>query len=112
MGLGSLAQLLGAAVAWRTFGVHSAGRTLARALGTGQQEKTLAGMALVRAGGRSVQVIEQELKACGKARVTVHVLADIGTDDAYLLLARIATGRGAAADLARDIVNAGRPPTA
>lgn len=105
MGVTSAGRVLTAGLVWRSLSVASAGRTLARTLVEGsEQERTMAGMALVQAGSRSVEVIEGSVVRFGASAVTVHVLADIGGDRAQDVLGRIAAGSGPVAELAAEIL--------
>jgi hypothetical protein len=91
MGVGSSLKVIGAGAAWRTVGAASAGNALIEAFTTGEeQERTLAGMSIVKAGERSVDLIE---KARTTGRLTpsvVRLLADIGGSRARALLGEIA----------------------
>lgn len=103
MSLVRTGRVLGAAMVWRSLEVGPAGKTLAHALVTGsEQERTMAGMALVQAGDRSVPHIEAEIRVVGASRTTVHVLADIGGPAALAVLLGIAQGSGPTAELAAE----------
>ncbi|MEX1125302.1 MAG: hypothetical protein WEE53_06515 [Acidimicrobiia bacterium] len=95
MGVGSSLKVITAGVAWRTVGAESAGDTLLHAFGSGdEQDRTLAGISIVKAGERSINLIE---KARSGGRLTpslVRLLADIGGPKSRGLLAEIATGSG------------------
>lgn len=110
MGLASSARLLAAGVVWRRTGARTAGASLARALNGDEQEQTLAGMGLVRAGVRSVGALEAEKSAHGPSRMMVRVLADIGGPQARTVLEEIAQGPGTTAELARDVLDRGETP--
>jgi hypothetical protein len=99
MGVASSARLLGAGIAWRRLGVTAAGRTLAHALGGDEQDRTVAGIGLVRAGVRSVRVLDAEYEERGATTMMVRVLADIGGEEARHVLGRIACED---ADVAKD----------
>jgi hypothetical protein len=94
---------LAAGMTWRSTGFRPAGRALVRSLGAEGQERTIAGMALVQAGGRSVELIEDEIHAHGASKIIVQVLADIGGSEARAALHRIGTIEGEIGDLAREL---------
>jgi len=101
MGVGSSLRVIGAGVAWRTVGIESAGDVLLAAFASDdEQDRMLAGMSIVKAGERSISLIE---KARSTGRVTpelVRLLADIGGPRSKALLTEIATGTGAVATAA------------
>jgi hypothetical protein len=104
MGALRTGRVLSAALVWRSVSVTSAGRTLARTLvGGSEQDRTIAGMALVQAGPRSVPLIAESVTVIGASVTTVRVLADIDDPAARSVLRRIAEGRGPAADLAAEL---------
>ena len=108
MGALTTGRVLSAALVWRSVPVTPAGRTLARTLvGGSEQDRTIAGMALVQAGTRSVAVIEDAVSVVGASTTTVRVLADIGDPSAHGLLRRIARGSGSAAALAAELAGDG-----
>lgn len=101
MGVGSSLKVIGAGVAWRALGAESAGDGLLRAFASDdEQERALAGMSLVKAGERSIDLIE---KARSEGRLTpslVRLLADIGGPRSRVLLAELAAGSGPVAEAA------------
>lgn len=103
MKLGRSINVIRAGVAWRAFGSDGAGVTLLEAVsGDDEQERMLAGMSLVKAGERSVALIEQA-HASGRATVPmVRILADLGGLRARRLLTEIAEEPGPLADAAAD----------
>ena len=83
MGSASSAKLLAAGSAWRLTGLGSAGRTLVAAVARGEEdEQTIAGIMLVKAGDRSVPLINEAISAGTNSPELVDVLASIGTDTA------------------------------
>ena len=86
-------KVLLAGMAWRTFGSGEAGATLLEAMsGDDEQQRMLAGMSLVKAGDRTIGLIEQTL---GKGRATpplVRLLGDLGGPRALAMLEEIASG--------------------
>ena len=70
MNIGRSANLIRAGFAWRTFGSSGAGVTLLNAVaGDDEQERMLAGMALVKAGERSLDLyrLDVRLRQCDAA---------------------------------------------
>lgn len=103
MGVGSSLKVIGAGVAWRTVGIESAGEELLEAFTSDdEQDRTLAGISLVKAGERSIDLIE---KAGSTGRLTpglVRLLADIGGPRSRALLSEIAAGKGPVATAAME----------
>lgn len=109
MGVASSARLLAEGVLWRRLGLSRAGAALVRALDGDEQERLVAGMGLVQAGERSVDVLESALHRRTATVTIVHVLADIGGVRARCVLDRIAgSAAGDAAALARQVLDEGR----
>lgn len=104
MAVTSVPRLFGQALVWQGAGVPAAGRALARALAGSEQERTIAGIGLVRAGQRSVAVIEDEFRVHGATPTLVRVLADIDCAASRRLLAEIGAGSDQAAALARALI--------
>ena len=97
-GTSSSVKVLMAGVSWRLFGSRRAGAILLRALaGDDEQNRMLAGMSLVKAGDRSLRLIEKKLNdekgtdpfSEGSVPL-VRLLPDIGGEDARGLLEIIA----------------------
>ena len=64
---------------WRVTGLRAAGRVLLRALGSGDETvRTLAGMFLVKAGSRSIPILEEAIKRRDNLPVVFTILGDIG----------------------------------
>ncbi|GMQ86377.1 MAG: hypothetical protein BMS9Abin07_1952 [Acidimicrobiia bacterium] len=101
MGLGASLKVIGAGIAWRTAGSAAAGDTLLEAVsGDGEQERTLAAMSMVKAGERSIALIERA-RASGRLTPTVvRLLADIGGARSRALLTEIAAEPGPLAEAA------------
>lgn len=98
----SAARVLLAGLAWRTFGTRRSGEVLLRVMRGGvEQNRMLAGMSLVKAGERSVDLIEQAVSAGDAGPGAIRLLADLESPRARALLERIAgedgTERGEAA---------------
>jgi hypothetical protein len=93
------ARLLVVGVIWLLTGAAAAGRALTRAITDGgENERTLAGMLLVRAGDRSVPVVtEAILSGCGSPAL-IDVLASIGSEAARDALARVSRAAAPAVD--------------
>ena len=105
MSAAGAARLLAAGAAWRFFGAAPAGRALVGALAADDEtERTVAGMALARAGDRSAPLLTEALLAGSAPDLLVDVLASIGTDAARSALRRVAQGvPGAAESAARAL---------
>jgi hypothetical protein len=105
------AKVLAAAAAWNAAGVPAAGRVLARALGSGDETvRTVAGMALVKAGPRSGPLLAATLDRAPEAHVPMllRVLGDLGDPRYRDLLERHATSADPeVAQAARDALRAG-----
>lgn len=101
MSVGSSLKVIGAGIAWRTFGSQSAGMALIETFTSDdEQDRTLAGISLVKAGERSIDLIEST-RATGRLTPDlVRLLADIGGRQSKLLLSDLATGDGPVADAA------------
>jgi hypothetical protein len=101
MGVGSSLRVIGAGAAWRTLGTESAGNALIDAFtGGDEQERTLAGMSIVKAGERSIDLIEKARSTGRLTPTVVRLLADIGGSRARALLGEIAHGSGPLAEAA------------
>jgi hypothetical protein len=95
VGLGESLKVIGAGVAWRTVGSETAGRTLLEAVsGDDEQERTLAGMSIVKAGDRSIGLIENARVSGTLTPPVVRLLADIGGSRSRALLTEIAADGG------------------
>ena len=103
MSVGSSLKVIGAGVAWRTVGNESAGEELLEAFTSDdEQSRTLAGISLVKAGNRTIGLIE---KARSTGRLTpdlVRLLADIDGPQSRALLGDLAGGDDAVATAARE----------
>ncbi len=103
MGVGSSLKVIGAGVAWRTVGIESAGEGLLEAfMSDDEQDRTLAGISIVKAGERSIGLIE---KAGSTGRLTpglVRLLADIGGPRSKALLSEIAANEGSVGTAAME----------
>ncbi len=95
MRLGASLKVIGAGIAWRTVGSAAGGEALLEAVtGDSEQERTLAAMSMVKAGDRSIGLIEQA-SASGRLTPTiVRLLADIGGSRSKALLTEIAAEPG------------------
>jgi hypothetical protein len=93
------ARLLAAGAAWRFTGAAPAGRALVGGLVEGDEdERTIAGISLTRAGDRSVPLLAAALDRGADPDPVVDVLAGIGTDAARSALRRAAEAGSAAAE--------------
>lgn len=101
MSLGSSLKVIGAGVAWRTVGSESAGAKLLDAFRSDdEQKRTLAGISLVKAGERSVDLIEQARSTGSLTPDLVRLLADIGGPKSQALLSDLAGEEGPVAKAA------------
>ena len=95
--------MIGAGLTWRTVGSESAGYALLEAFsGDDEQEKMLAGISLVKAGERSIDLIE---KAAETGRLTpdvVRLLPDIGGSRSRALLSEFSGESGSVGTAARE----------
>lgn len=100
-------RLLWAGLAWRAFGSRRAAETLVRAMsGDDEQNRMLAGMALVKAGGRSLDLIEEQVEAGRATPAVVRLLPDLDTPRTRTLLRKIARqDNGAMAETARGCLD-------
>lgn len=80
-----------AGVSWRLIGSRRAGEILLNALsGDDEQNRMLAGMSLVKAGQRSLRLIENKINDEKGSVPLILLLPDIGGEDARDLLEIIA----------------------
>lgn len=101
MNVGNSLKVIAAGVAWRTVGNKSAGKELVQAFTSDdEQSRNLAGISLVKAGDRSVDLIEK-LRARGRLTPElVKLLPDIGGQRSKALLSELAADKGPVADAA------------
>jgi hypothetical protein len=103
MDLGRSANLLRAGLVWRAFGSSGAGATLLDAVaGDDEQNRMLAGMSLVKAGDRSLDLIEQAHASGNATPQMARLVADIGGPRARPMLAEMTAEPGPLADAASD----------
>ena len=103
MNFGRSANLIRAGFAWRAFGSSGAGATLLDAItANDEQERMLAGMSLVKAGDRSLDLIEEAYAAGNATPQLVRLVADIGGPRARPMLTEMAAEPGPVADAASD----------
>jgi hypothetical protein len=100
-------RLLWAGLAWRSFGSRRAAEALIQAMsGDDEQNRMLAGMALVKAGGRSLDLIEEQVEAGRATPAVVRLLPDLDTPRTRVLLNKIASQEsGELAEAARGCLN-------
>ena len=90
-GTSSSIKVLMAGASWRLFGSRHAGEILLQALSSDdEQNRMLAGMSLVKAGERSLRLIEKKLNDEKGSVPLIRLLPDIGGEDARDLLETIA----------------------
>lgn len=86
-------RVMAAGVWWRMFGSRRAGDALLAAVSDGdEQARMLAGMALVKAGQRSFDLIQQKIEAGQVSENELRLLPDIDGLRARKLLEPIACG--------------------
>ena len=101
--LGSSLKLLVAGVAWRSLDHRASGQTLLEAVSSDdEQDRMLAGMSLVKAGEKSVTLIEKASRDQDLTPNTVRLLADIGGPRSHALLTEIAEDKGTIGEAAVD----------
>jgi len=91
------AWLLAVGAVWLLTGAAAAGRALTRAIADGEDERTLAGMLLVRAGDRSVPVVTEAILSGRGSTALIDVLASIGSQAARDALVRVSRAAAPAA---------------
>jgi len=103
MNLGRSLNVIRAGMVWRAVGSDAAGAALIDAVsGDDEQVRTLAGMSLVKAGERSVGLIEQAYAEGRATPLMMRILTDIGGRSARDLLDDIALYNGPLAEAAAD----------
>ncbi len=101
MSLGSSLKVIGAGLTWRAAGTRGSGETLLQAVsGDDEQTRTLAGISLVKAGERSIDLIEGARNSGQLTPTVVRLLADIGGPRSRALLNEIAAEPGPLAETA------------
>ncbi len=87
----SAGRVIAAGLSWRLFGSRRAGATLLRAMSEeDEQNRMLAGMSLVKAGQRSLRLIESNVNDEKGSVPLIRLLPDIGGEEARNLLEVIA----------------------
>lgn len=100
------ARVLLAGILWRLFGREASADTLLRAFsGVSEQNRMLAGMSLVRAGGRSFELIEKRVAAGTVSPQLLRLLPDIDETRARGVIAPLAKGEGELGAVARDCLS-------
>jgi hypothetical protein len=103
MSLGESLKVIGAGLVFRATGAEGAGYTLLEAFsGSAEQEKTLAGISIVKAGERSVDLIDKARQSGRLTPEVVRLLADIGGPRSRALLTEISGDDGPVADAATE----------
>ena len=96
------ARVLMAGVLWRLFGRRASAATLLEAFAAdNEQNRMLAGMSLVRAGGRTFDLIETEIAAGRASPRVLRLLPDIDHERARAVIAPVAAGEGELATAAQ-----------
>ncbi|MGH8941191.1 MAG: hypothetical protein ACRDWF_00080 [Acidimicrobiia bacterium] len=103
MSLGGSLKVIGAGLAFRSAGTDGSGYKLLDAFsGDDEQEKMLAGISLVKAGERSVDLIEKAGKTGRLTPEVVRLLADIGGPRSRALLTELSGETGPVAIAATE----------
>jgi hypothetical protein len=103
MSLGESLKVIGAGLVFRAAGTEGAGYTLLDAFaGDDEQQRALAGISIVKAGERSVALIEKARETGRLTPAVVRLLADIGGPRSRALLTEIATDEGPVASAAAE----------
>jgi len=101
MSLSTSVRVIGAGIGWRALGSGGAGETLLEAVsGDDEQERTLAGISIVKAGERSIDLIAKARDSHRLTPTVVRLLADIGGPRSRSLLTEIAAEPGPLAEAA------------
>ncbi|HEX2403669.1 MAG TPA: hypothetical protein VHM29_03120 [Acidimicrobiia bacterium] len=96
-------KVIGAGLAFRSVGSEGAGYTLLDAFsGDDEQEKMLAGISLVKAGERSIDLVDKARKTGRLTPEVVRLLADIGGPRSRALLTEISAGEDSVAIAATE----------
>jgi hypothetical protein len=103
MSLGESLKVIGAGLVFRATGAEGAGYTLLDAFsGDDEQEKALAGISIVKAGERSVDLIDKARQSGRLTPEVVRLLADIGGPRSRALLTEISDADGPTAAAATE----------
>jgi len=103
MSLGGSLKVIGAGLVFRSTGTESAGYALLDAFsGEDEQKKMLAGISLVKAGERSLDLIEKAHKTGRLTPDVVRLLADIGGSRSRALLTELSGEAGPVSTAARE----------
>jgi radical SAM superfamily enzyme with C-terminal helix-hairpin-helix motif len=99
-------RVIAAGTSWRLFGSRRAAETLLHAMsGDDEQNRMLAGMALVKAGRRSFDLIEERIEVSRASPNVLRLLPDIDAARSRSLLEKIARGEpGELTDTARECI--------
>jgi hypothetical protein len=93
--IGGSIKVISAGAAWRTFGYTQAGEVLLNALSSDdEQQRMLAGMSLVKAGERSIELIANAAASGRASPAAVRLLADLSGPRCRALLTKIAAEPG------------------
>ena len=103
----SAGRVIAAGFSWRLFGSRRAGATLLQAMSDNdEQNRMLAGMSLVKAGQRSLRLIEKKINNEKGSVPLIRLLPDIGGEEARKLLEVIAARKsGDISDAATECID-------
>jgi radical SAM superfamily enzyme with C-terminal helix-hairpin-helix motif len=100
-------RILAAGAAWRLFGSRRAASLLLDAVaGESEQDRMLAGMSLVKAGNRSLELIEHRVRRGDAPPPVIRLLPDLGGERSRDLLSFVVENEtGERADTARECID-------
>ena len=103
-GTSSSFRVLAAGASWRLFGSARSGeRLLAAMAGDDEQNRMLAGISLVKAGQRSLDLIKKKIADGEATAPAIRLLPDIAGERSRGLLEQVAAGKpGVEADAATE----------
>ncbi len=105
MSLAESFRLVGVGFAWRLLGPEGAGRALLEATASDdEQERMLAVIPLVKAGDRTIDLVEEAAQEGTLTPEGVRLLVDIGGRRSRAVLAEIATSPGKLGDVATSSI--------
>lgn len=99
------ATVIAAGIGWRVFGSRRSGATLLQAFaGDDEQNRMLAGISLVRAGQRSIDLVREKLDSGEATPAILRLLPDIDPEQARELLDGLTSGDDEVAATARECI--------
>lgn len=100
-------RIIAAGAAWRLFGSRRSANTLFAALAQDdEQNRMLAGMALVKAGRRTLDLVNEKIAAGNASPDIIRLLPDLDGPQARDVLEKLACGEpGNKADAAKECID-------